>query len=113
VCTADVISEVGVDILSVRICRRDLITKTFASTNVSCNICKKRVLTSELDSAMLEYRNDIRAIDDIPEVEVYMLSIWMYRRGLSTKTSYITYVSHNYKLQMCPDEAFVDMAVTE
>ena len=37
----------------------------------------------------------------------------MYRRGLSTNTSYITYVSHNYKLQMCPDEAFVDMAATE
>ena len=109
----DVTSEVGVDILSLCICRRGLISKTFASTNVSCNICKKRVLKSELDSVMLEYRIDIRAIDDIPEVEVYMSSTWMYRRGLSTKTSSIAYVSRNYKLQMCPDEAFVDMAVTE
>ena len=74
---------------------------------------KKRVLTSELDPVMIEYRNDIRATDGIPEVEVYMSSTWMSWRGLSTKTFYITYVSHNYKLQMCPDEGFVDMAVTE
>eukprot|EP00986_Skeletonema_menzelii_P017821 scaffold22293_cov116-Skeletonema_menzelii.AAC.2 len=62
---------------------------------------------------MLEYRSDTRATDDFPEVRVYMSSIWIYRRGLTTITSYITYASHNYKLQMCPDEAFVDIAVTE
>jgi hypothetical protein len=74
---------------------------------------KKRVLTSELDPVMIEYRNNMQATDVKPEVEVYMSSTRMYRRGLSTNTSYITYVSHNYKLQMCPGEAFIDMAVTE
>ena len=78
VCTADEISEVGVHMLSLYICRRGLITKTFASTNTSNNICKKCVLTSKMDSAKLEYRGDTRAIDGIPEVRVYMSSIWMY-----------------------------------
>ena len=78
VCTADEISEVGVDMSSLYICRRGLITKTFASTNTSHNICKKCVLTSKLDSAKLEYRSDIRATDGMPEVRVYMSSIWMY-----------------------------------
>ena len=61
----------------------------------------------------IEYCSDMRAPDDIAEVEVYMSFIWLYRRGLRTKTSYITYISHDFKVQMCPDEAFFDMAVTE
>ena len=77
-CNADVISEVKVDILSARIYRRGSITKTFASTNISHNIRKKCVLRSKLDSAKLEYRSDIRATESIPEVRVYMSSIWMY-----------------------------------
>jgi hypothetical protein len=78
VCTADEISEVGVDMSSLYICRTGLITKTFASINTSHNICKKCVLRSKLDSAKLEYRSDIRATESIPEVRVYMSSIWMY-----------------------------------
>eukprot|EP00986_Skeletonema_menzelii_P015379 scaffold11615_cov115-Skeletonema_menzelii.AAC.1 len=70
-------------------------------------------MTSKLDSSKHVYRSDIRATDGIPEVEVYMSSQWMFRRGLSTKTPYITCVTHNCKLQMCPDDAFVDMAETE
>ena len=35
---------------------------------------KKCVLTSELDPAMIEYRNNMQATDDKPEVEVYMSS---------------------------------------
>ena len=92
---------------------KSFISKPHERTNTSYDISKKRVLTSELDPIMIEYRNDVRATDDMTEVEVYISSTWIYRRGLSTNTSYITYVSHNYKLQMCPDEAFVDMAVTE
>ena len=99
--------------LSGDICRRGLMSKTFASTNISHYICKKRVLTSKFDSSMLEYRSDTRATDDLPEVRVYMSSIWIYRRGLTAIISHITYLSHNYKLQMCPGEALVDMAVTE
>ena len=54
-CTTDIISEVGVDISSAHICKRDLITKTFASTNTSYNIGKNRVsLTGELDPIMIE-----------------------------------------------------------
>ena len=41
--TTVVISEVEVDISSVRIRRRGLNTKTVASTNISYNIGKKRV----------------------------------------------------------------------
>jgi hypothetical protein len=92
---------------------KSFISKPHERTNTSYDISKKRVLTSELDPIMIEYRNDVRATDVMTEVEVYISSTWMYRRGLSTNTSYITYVSHIYKLLMCPDEAFVDMAVTE
>ena len=92
---------------------KSFISKPHERTNTSYDISKNRVLTSELDPIMIEYRNDVRATDDMTEVEVYISSTWMYRRGLSTNTSYITYVSHNYKLQMCPEEVFVDMAVTE
>ena len=35
----------------------------------------------------------IKSTDDTAEVEIYMSSAWMYRRNLSTKTSYMTYVS--------------------
>ena len=35
---------------------------------------KKRVLTSDLDPVMIEYRGDMQATDDKPEVEVYMSS---------------------------------------
>ena len=93
--------------------KKRFISKPHERTNTSYDIGKKRVLTSKLDSVNLEYRGDIQATDGIPEVGVYMSSTWMYRRGLSTKTSFITYVSHNYKLQMCPNEAFFEMAVTE
>lgn len=65
-CATDGIPEVGVDMSSLYICRRGLITKTFASTNASHNICKKCVLRSKLDSAKLDYRSDIRATDGIP-----------------------------------------------
>ena len=92
---------------------KSFISKPHERTNTSYDIGKKRVLTSKLDSVNLEYRGDIQVTDGTPEVRVYMLSIWLYRRGLTTITSYITYKSHNYMLQMCPDEAFVDMAVTE
>ena len=88
-------------------------SKTFASTNISHYICKNCVLTCKFDSSMLEYCSDTRATDDFPEVRVYMSSIWIYRRGLTIIISHITSVSHNYKLQMCPGEAFVDMAVAE
>eukprot|EP00986_Skeletonema_menzelii_P008603 scaffold3679_cov128-Skeletonema_menzelii.AAC.4 len=93
--------------------KKRFISKPHERTNRSYDIGKKRVLTIKLDSVNLEYRGDIQVTDGKPEVRVYMLSIWLYRRGLTTITSYITYASHNYKLQMCPDEAFVDMAVTK
>ena len=35
----------------------------------------------------LDQDSDIQATDLIPEVGVYMLSIWMHRRGMITKTS--------------------------
>ena len=62
---------------------------------------------------MDDSRSGILAIDDMTEVRVYISSIWTYRRGLCTTTSYATFISHNYKLQMCTDEAIVDMTVTE
>ena len=62
---------------------------------------------------MIEYRSDILATDDILEVRVYMSSSWMYRSGLRTTTSYTTYISHNHKLQMCTDEEFAGVTVTE
>ena len=112
-CTTDDTSEVGVDISSIDIRRRDLSTNTFASTNISYNIGKKLVLTRKFDPFMHDYRSGILATDDITKVRVYISSIWIYRRGLCTTTSYTTYISHNHKLQMCPDEEFVDMAVIE
>ena len=54
-CTTDDISEVGVDILSVGIQRRDLITNTFASTNISYNTGKKPVLMSKFDPFVDDY----------------------------------------------------------
>eukprot|EP00986_Skeletonema_menzelii_P018130 scaffold25477_cov108-Skeletonema_menzelii.AAC.1 len=93
--------------------KKRFISKPHERTNTSYDIGKKRVLTSKFDSSMLGYRSDTRATDDLPEVRVYMSSIWIYRRGLTAIISHITYSSHNYKLQMCPGEAFVDMAVTE
>ena len=63
---------------------------------------------------MDEYRGGILAADDITKVRVYILSIRIYRRGLCTTTSYTTYyISHNQKLQLCPDEEFVGIGVTE
>ncbi len=62
---------------------------------------------------MDEYRSGILATDDIPEVRVYISSMWIYRRGLCTTTSRTTYISHNHKLQMCTDEEFVGITVTE
>ena len=67
----------------------------------------------KLDPAKLDYRSGVLAADDITEVRVYISSIWIYRRGLCIETSYTTYISHNHKLQMCPDEAFIDLTVTE
>ena len=104
-CTKDDTSEVRVDILSIDIRRRDLSTNTFASTNISFNICKKPVLTSKLDPFMDEYRSIILTTDDMTEVRVYISSVWVYRRGSCTTTSYTTYTSHNHKLQMRADEA--------
>ena len=99
-------SKVRVDISSVGIQRRDLITKTFASTNISYNIGKKPVLRRKFDPFVDEYRSGVLATDDISEVRVYISSILMYRGGMCTTTSYTTYISHNHKLQMCPNEAF-------
>ena len=93
--------------------KKRFISKPHERTNTSYDIGKKRVLTSELDLIMIEYRNDVRATDDMTEVEVYVSSTWMYRRGLSTNTSYITNVSHNCKLQMRTDEASDDLFATE
>ena len=112
-CTTDGTSEVGVDISSIGIYRRGLITKTFASTNISYNIGKKQVLTGRFDPFMDEYRSGVLATDDITEDRVYISSIEICRRGLCTATLYTTYISHNHKLQMCTDEAFVGMDVTE
>ena len=112
-CNTDDTSKVGVDISSLCIRRRDLITKTFARTNISYNKGKKPVLTRKLDPFMDEYRSGILATDDITEVRVYMLSIWIYRRGLCTTTSYTTFRSHNHKYQMCTDDAFLGLVVTE
>ena len=62
---------------------------------------------------MDEYRSGTLATDAITKVRVYISSMWIYRRGLCTTTSHTTYISHNHKLQMCPDEASVDLVVTE
>ena len=67
--------EVGVDISSIGIYRRGLITKTFASTKISYSRGKKPVLTRILDPFMDEYRSGILATDDITEVRVYTSSI--------------------------------------
>ena len=74
-CTTDDISEVRVDISSVGIQRRDLITNTFASTNISYNIGKKPVLMSKFDPFMDDYRSDILATDDMHEIRVYISSM--------------------------------------
>ena len=113
VCTTDATSEVGVDISSTGIQRWNLITKTYVSTDISYNIDKKPVLTSKLDPFMDEYRSGTLATDGMTKVRVYISSIWIYRRGLCTTTLYTTYISHNHKLQMCTDEAFVDLFATE
>ena len=52
-----------------------MITKTFASTNISYNIGKKPVLARNLDPFKDEYRSGILATDDITEVRVYISSI--------------------------------------
>ena len=88
-------------------------TKTFASTNISYNICKKPDLTMKFDLFMDDYRSVILATDDIPKIRDYISFIWIYRRGLCTTNLYTTFISHNYKLQMCTDEAIVYMTVTE
>ena len=62
---------------------------------------------------MDEYRSGILATDDITEVRVYISSMMIYRGGPCTTTSYTTYISHNHKLQMRPNEELVGMAVTE
>ena len=62
---------------------------------------------------MDEYHSGILAADDITKVRVYISSIWIYRRGLCTTTSYTTYVAHNHKLLMCPDEATDDLFEAE
>ena len=67
----------------------------------------------KLDLFMDEYRCGILATDDMTEVGVYISSMLIYRRGLCTTTSYTTYTTHNHKLRMCPDGAFVDLVVTE
>ena len=112
-CTTDGTSEVGVDISSIGIYRRGLMTKTFASTNISYNRGKKPVLARNLDPFKHEYRSGILPTDVITEVRVYISSIEICRRCLCTTTSYTTCISHNHKLQMCTDEEFVGMAVTE
>ena len=95
VCTTDDTSEVRVDISSIDIQRRDLCTNTFESANTSYNIGKKPVLTMNLDPFMDEYRSGILAADDITKVRVYIVSIWIYRRGLCTTTSYATYITQS------------------
>ena len=62
---------------------------------------------------MDEYRSGILAADDTTKVRAQMSPIWVYRRGLCTTTSHAAHISHKHKLQMCPDEAFVDLVVTE
>ena len=112
-CTTDDASKVRVDTLSVGIRRRGLITKTFASTNISYNIGKKPVLARNLDPFKDEYRSGILATDDITEVRVYISSMMIYRRGLCTITSHTTYISHNHKLQICTDAASGGLFATE
>ena len=62
---------------------------------------------------MDEYCRGTLATDGITEVRVYISSTSIYRRGMCTTTSYTTYRSHNHKHQMCPDDAFLDLVVTE
>ena len=112
-CTTDATSEVRVDISSTCIRRRNLITNTFTSANISYNTGKKPVLRMKLGPFMDVYRSGILATADIPKLRVYISSIWMYRRGSCTITSYTTNISQNHKLQMCPDDVFVGTAVTE
>ena len=68
---------------------------------------------SKFDPFVDDYRSGILATDDVHEIRVHISFIWIYRRGLCTTTSYTTYVSHNHKLQMCPDEESGDLLVTE
>ena len=53
---------------------KSFISKPHEHTNTSYDISRKRVLTSELDPIMIEYRNDVRATDDMAEIEVYISS---------------------------------------
>ena len=57
--TRDGISEVRVDMLSLYMQRRGLMTKTFTSTNISHNIVKIFVLTGSLGFTKIEYRTEI------------------------------------------------------
>ena len=62
---------------------------------------------------MDEYRSGTLATDGMTEVRVYISSMWIYRRGLCTTSSHTTYKLHNHKLQICTDEEFVGVTVTE
>ena len=61
---------------------------------------------------MDEYRSGILATDVITEVRLYISSIWIYRRGPCTTSSYTTYISLTHKLQMRTDEAFFNFLET-
>ena len=81
--------------LSIYIHRRGLMTKTFTSTTISRNVVKTVFWRGALCLTKIEWHIDIRATDDILKVGVEMSSIWMHRRGLMIKTSYITETSHD------------------
>ena len=67
----------------------------------------------KLDLFVDEYRCGILVIDDMTEIRVYISSMVIYRRGLCTTTSDTIYTSYNHKLQMCSDDAFLDLVVIE
>ncbi len=72
--TRDGIIEVRVDMLSICMHRRGLMTKTFRSTNTSHNTVKIYVLKRALGLEKMEEHIDIRVTDDIPGVRVDMSS---------------------------------------
>ena len=63
----------------------------------------------------IEYNEAHSAMYAVYCPEYLIMQRFIFLPARSTIASYITYIylSHNEKLQMCPDEAFFDMAVTK
>jgi len=98
--------------LSICMHRRGVMTKTFTSTNISHNTVKICVLTRALGFTKLNSIVIYELQITYPRLELICRPYGCIEEACYQNFLYNLYITQ-YKHNMCPDEEFIDLAVTE